>query len=375
MDNLSHSLVGALLAKCGLEKTTPRATAALIIASNLPDIDSVAGFAGQLHYLEHHRGITHSIVGIALQAIALGAVLSIGSGTGARRPKASALMALSALAMLLHLGMDYMNSYGIRPWLPWDATWLYGDYAFILDPWIWLIPSITLFAGRTGPVALWGALAVVGTSLLAWASLGSAATVPTYVLPLWACGMALSVWLRHRTSFSAPTLARAGATLLAGYVVFLNLAHRHALDGLRQRAPSIAAPQAVVRMAVTPTPANPFRWSYLIETDDRILYRTTSSWTSSQAAWSPPWNELPRNLDNPRVQPVLSSCEGRSIARFFRFPAAELFSNAREQFVLFRDARYAVRGITGFGTVRVPLTTDGAPVPQPCPESAAWLGN
>ena len=40
MDNLTHSLGGAVLGRMGLKRLSPRAMPALIIAANLPDIDS-----------------------------------------------------------------------------------------------------------------------------------------------------------------------------------------------------------------------------------------------------------------------------------------------------------------------------------------------
>ena len=43
MDNLTHSLVGALLSQAGLKKLTGRATAALVIAANLPDCGGEEG--------------------------------------------------------------------------------------------------------------------------------------------------------------------------------------------------------------------------------------------------------------------------------------------------------------------------------------------
>ena len=70
MENLAHTLFGLALAKAGLERTTPLATTALVISSNFPDIDVVTRVRGLSTYLEHHRGLTHSLVGIAV----LGAV-------------------------------------------------------------------------------------------------------------------------------------------------------------------------------------------------------------------------------------------------------------------------------------------------------------
>ncbi len=50
MDNITHSLVGLMLARAGLEKTTPRGTAMMVLAANAPDIDAVFWFSGTQTY-------------------------------------------------------------------------------------------------------------------------------------------------------------------------------------------------------------------------------------------------------------------------------------------------------------------------------------
>ncbi len=40
MDNVTHSLIGAVLGQAGLKRKTGLAMPALIIAANLPDIDA-----------------------------------------------------------------------------------------------------------------------------------------------------------------------------------------------------------------------------------------------------------------------------------------------------------------------------------------------
>ncbi len=51
MDNLTHSLVGALLGQAGLKKKTGLAMPALVIGANLPDVDAACFFwlEGQEH--------------------------------------------------------------------------------------------------------------------------------------------------------------------------------------------------------------------------------------------------------------------------------------------------------------------------------------
>jgi len=64
MDNLTHSLVGLAAAKSGLEKLSPGATTVCLLAANAPDADIVVLlFSDRWGFLQHHRGITHAIIG------------------------------------------------------------------------------------------------------------------------------------------------------------------------------------------------------------------------------------------------------------------------------------------------------------------------
>src|SRR5262245_32878827 len=163
MENLAHTLLGLSLAKTGLERTTPLATTALVLSSNLSDIDVVVQLSGGLPaYLEYHRGFTHGFVGTAVVAAALTIILMLVDklfrlrGDPFRRPIMPVrIFFLSYLGGLGHAFMDYTNSYGIRPLMPFDSRWFYGDIAFVVDPWIWLIlgSAVVWLTARNVPMA------------------------------------------------------------------------------------------------------------------------------------------------------------------------------------------------------------------------------
>ena len=67
MENLTHTLVGVLLARAGLDRWTPRATALCVVAANLPDIDIVTA-GSSINYLTYHRHITHSLPAVPVMA-------------------------------------------------------------------------------------------------------------------------------------------------------------------------------------------------------------------------------------------------------------------------------------------------------------------
>src|SRR5262245_56193696 len=140
MDNLTHSLCGAALARTRLGRMHRLAPISLLVAANLPDVDCVSWFFGQQTYLLHHRGITHSVVGALVLALLLAGVmrrLERDRVDAPRRWRAYLLPALVGAAT--HPLLDLLNNYGLRPWLPFSDARYFGDLVFIVDPWLWLI--------------------------------------------------------------------------------------------------------------------------------------------------------------------------------------------------------------------------------------------
>ena len=89
MDNLTHSLIGALLGQMGLKKKTGLAMPTLIIAANLPDIDAGCAIYG-IESLSMRRGISHGPIALILLPIVLwGLMLAFDRWHGVRRARTS----------------------------------------------------------------------------------------------------------------------------------------------------------------------------------------------------------------------------------------------------------------------------------------------
>lgn len=158
MDNLTHSLVGAVLGQAGLKKKTGLAMPALIIGANLPDVDAACFF--WLHGTEHlafRRGITHGPPALVLLPLVLAGILwgwdrwqtKRGTRPEGRLPVSFGwLFALSFLGCLTHPAMDWLNVYGIRLLEPFSSQWFYGDTLFIIDPWIWAMLIAGIWVSR-----------------------------------------------------------------------------------------------------------------------------------------------------------------------------------------------------------------------------------
>lgn len=138
MDNLTHSFAGALLAQMGLKKLTGRATATLVIAANIPDIDAVATLLGT-ESLALRRGITHGPIALVLLPVVLtGLVLLWNRWRPSAEPvRPLPLLLCAAIGTISHPALDWLNSYGVRLLEPFSSTWYAGDTLFIIDIWIW----------------------------------------------------------------------------------------------------------------------------------------------------------------------------------------------------------------------------------------------
>ena len=142
MDNLTHSLVGAVLGRAGLKRLTPLAMPALIVSANLPDIDSFVARLWGEEPIAAHRGFTHGLGGLVTMPFLAAAIILLWQKF---RPSKEGPVRLGGLLLACFLGalshplLDFATSYGTRLLEPFSHRWFYGDTLFIMDPWIWLM--------------------------------------------------------------------------------------------------------------------------------------------------------------------------------------------------------------------------------------------
>ncbi len=130
MDNITHSLTGLAMARAGLDRFSPHATALLILSANAPDLDAGGLIGGPLWYLKLHRGYTHSLVGLPF--VALFTVLIIALLFRQKLPWGKAWL-LCAIGVASHLLLDWTNDYGIRLLLPFSSKWFALDLNSLYD--------------------------------------------------------------------------------------------------------------------------------------------------------------------------------------------------------------------------------------------------
>ena len=268
MDNLTHSLFAGSLARTRLGRRSPLSAVALVVSANVPDLDIVVQlWAGMPGYLLHHRGFTHSFVGLALQAVLLTVLFTVLERRRGAPPALRAGPGLAVVAGLAsHFFLDALNTYGVRPLLPFDGSWHCGDLAFIVDPWLWLFfgaPAVLMGRrSRRGDV-LWGVLGLVTAALVVLEPVLELHAHPT---PLavrigYPAGVVLLTLMRARSRGKSTVLVACTIVVALYFATILHgraRAERIAADVVQERAPE-------ARHALSaPHLANHYAWTVIL---------------------------------------------------------------------------------------------------------------
>ena len=221
MDNLAHSLVGALIGQAGLKRKTGLAMPALIIGANLPDVDAACFFWLEgVEHLGFRRGITHGPPALVILPLILAGLLWGFDRWQAKRGKRPEgrlpvhfgwLYGLAFLGCLTHPALDWLNVYGIRLLEPFSSQWFYGDTLFIIDGWLWALLIVSIWVSRrrerAGATYRWpailGMVATLGyigaNALLSWSvqRVGGEMQEP-YPVKVIAAPVPFTFWNRER---------------------------------------------------------------------------------------------------------------------------------------------------------------------------------
>jgi inner membrane protein len=382
MDNLTHSLLGLTAAKAGLEKLSPGATTLCVLAANSPDADLLTLVFGRWTYLQQHRGISHSIVGVLLLMLALPMAFYVGdlilakARNRGRTVKLPGLLLVSAVVTASHPLMDWTNNYGVRFLLPWNPRWFYGDFVFVIDPFIWIVlggAAFLLTSKTKRQLVIWGIIAVL-TSCLVLIGPSGPALLPNAIVVrlLWLVALAVVIILYHLVVIrsAGAKIAIASLCIVVTYCAGLAAAHVVALRRAELDARNIASQhnENVLRVAAMPMVANPVGWLCVMETE-RATYRFNLSLFDSPpgSAGLPEFAnivryEKPSGIDAEAVAKAERDQRSQVFLGFARFPVMKVAGEdcATQTLVQFADLRYTEPG-RGGGTFSLDVPVD-------CPE-------
>ncbi|MGH9863409.1 MAG: metal-dependent hydrolase [Candidatus Acidiferrales bacterium] len=224
MDPITHSLAAWALARAGGNRLAPQATATLVAAANIADLDYFYILGGAHAYLTHHLTWSHS----ALAALVLGGgVALLFWWLGKASQPLGPLLAAGWMGAASHLLLDWTTSAGTE--LLWPAS----DTRYALD-WFSFTEPALLFLLLLG-------LALPALFALIHEEIGARRSPRA---PRWGAVVALAALLG---------LAAATASL-----------HEEAVTQLDSR---IYRDRTPLRSSAYPAPLNPYRWQGLVETD------------------------------------------------------------------------------------------------------------
>jgi inner membrane protein len=232
LEPITHFLTGACLGRAGLNRKTALATLTLTLAAEAPDLDIVGRIKGPAFNFAHHRGFTHSFLGVPLDAVVVVAFVYLVWRLRKRKtnnpnlpPRWGVLFLYACLAGLSHILLDFTNNYGVRPFWPFSEKWYSWDIVFIVEP----VMLALLFLGLVVP-ALFS---------LVDKEIGARPRGP-----------------RGRL---AASLALIGVVLMWG---IRDYEHRRTVNALNARTYNGADP---LRVSAYPHWINPFQWDGVVE--------------------------------------------------------------------------------------------------------------
>lgn len=264
----------------------PGTTLALVLASNLPDIDIVLQARSDAAYLLFHRGLTHSLIGLVVLPLALAAGLWWGYGG---RTRFGWMVLLCACGVALHLVYDLTTAWGTMLLYPLSPRRYALDWLFIVDFVTWAVPIVVLVVSRARPARARAAVVVGMVALLAY-------------------GMA------------------AGAL------------HRSAIDAIV----GAEAPRAVGEAVAFPRFGAPLRWQGVVvappgaEEPGIGIYQVRGLPPEPVLA-----GRVDRAFDDPWVAAALASRGGQAYLWWARVPVASVARGEDDVTVTLRDLRYS----------------------------------
>jgi inner membrane protein len=311
LEPITHFLTGACLGRAGLNRKTALATLTLTLAAEAPDLDIPVGMVrGSAFTFAHHRGFTHSFLGVPLVAIVVvGFVYALWRIRGRKIADANLpsrwgiLFLYACLAGLSHIVLDFTNNYGVRPFWPFSEKWYSWDIVFIVEP----VMLAFLILG----------LVVPGFFGLIDREIGARRHGP-----------------RGRV---AANLALAGIILMWG---LRDYEHRRAVQALESRTYNGVDP---LRASAYPKWIDPFHWDGVVETPAFFALAPVYSLTPEVD----PEGSLEIRY-KPEETPVTLAAKNSYIGRVFldwaQYPITEtetLQPPEKGYIVLFQDLRYA----------------------------------
>jgi len=308
------------MGRAGLNRKTALATVTLTLAAEAADLDVLSRFGGSAFGLNHHRGFTHSFLGVPLvAAVVVGFIYLLWRLRGRKTrnpnlpPRWGLLFAYACLAGLSHILLDFTTNYGVRPFWPFSERWISWDIVFIVEPVLLVVLTLGL------------------------------------ILPALFSLINEEIGARSKNAMPRGRLAATVALLaVVAYWGLRDYEHRRAVAALESRNYNGAD---AIRVSAYPYWVNPFRWYGVVETPNFFATMNVDSLTPEVD----PEAQMQIHY-KPEETPVTLAAKktylGRVYLSWAQYPITETeelandpVENARAAYaVRFRDLRYDYPG-------------------------------
>jgi len=373
MDTITHGIAGALLGKAvfrGDDMFSRRpmnrariVTWSLMLGAIFPDADVFRDMLSRndLLVLTWHRSITHSLLCLALFAVALAALTRwFARWRKWDAPSFAALTGLYAVGILSHILLDLVTSFGTMIWSPLEWSRPAWDLIFIIDfsfSAILLVPQILAWVYAReealqrralvswlvfgiATLAVAGLAAVIGAPLSLRAILTVVATLAAvFLLPAlrsWGLGVRLASW------------NLAGLVLAFGYIGGATYAHHAALARVDQFATTLRLD--IESRGALPFPPSLWNWDGLIRTPRGVYelrmdlggqaasVQAASGGAEGAAALA--YRYYPDSPENSYIDAAKRLREVQTVLWFARFPVTRFRTEGGNAVVEISDLRF-----------------------------------
>ncbi len=315
MEPVTHFMTGAVLARTGLNRKAAYTTLVMTLAAEAPDIDTLWSLGGPVTGFEHHRGITHTFLGLPFEAaIIVGGIwlwhrfrpkthrwrAGKGYATPAAPVRWGLLYGFALLALLSHILLDWTNNYGVRPFFPFNPHWYAGSFVFIFEPVMFLLLLLALIA----PYFFGLINSEVGAERQRYRGAGWAGFALGAIVMLWGWR-----WIERDNAIARVKAEDAGGQAL--------------------------------RVFASPYPFNPFTWDVVVETSDAYRIFTVDN-LSNEAVSSPERDTVYRPETTLATLVAKRSYLGRIYLDWSQYPVVEQTGIDQDgnATITFRDLRF-----------------------------------
>jgi inner membrane protein len=321
LEPITHFLAGAVLARAGFNRKTALATATMTLAAEAPDLDIFWRFKGPVYYFAHHRGFTHSFLGLFLMSgLTVGVIYLVWLVRGRRTnvpdlpPRWGLLFVFSYVAGLSHILLDFTNNYGVRPFWPFWEKWYSWDIVFIVEPALYVI----LIAGLVLPV----------------------------------------IFSRHEPAPRGRTAATIAIVCVLALYAARDYEHRKAVRALTgMRFQSIGTIESPTRVSAYPYYWNVMRWYAVAET--RSFFASADIDSRSGALNRATLDSAAKQPQTPAKLAAEKSYLGRVYLDWAQYPVVIEEPSGEDILVHFRDLRYDYPQLRGRTTLSGSVELNG----------------